>query len=297
MWSARHRSGPPRPATPLTVRTPNLLNRLAVVGDRDFLSVCGFDGCVAWVGGGGVLYGWVVWDRDVFFLHFCTSFGSACKSVDTCYKSGKSCGWAHCISCEPEGACWHMKPWRFNGAVNESPVTAFWRCCEWAANSCILKLLWTSCKSWHFEGVVNESPVATFWRCEWVTNHSILKVLWTAHWSQHFEGVVNESPVAAFWRCCECITNRGIFLQVSTLHSEMVRWMVQTLLRLAPDKEGNSQEAAEMALLGSVSVPQLHENAKQLFQSLHTFSNYVTLWVLDRNDAESGKYHVSRCKR
>ena len=53
--------------------------------------------------------------------------------------------------------------------------------------------------------------------------------------------------------------------------------MVQTLLRLAPDKEGNSQEAAEMALLGSVSVPQLHENAKQLFQSLHTFSNYVTL--------------------
>ena len=66
-------------------------------------------------------------------------------------------------------------------------------------------------------------------------------------------------------------------MQVSTLHSEMVRWMVQTLLRLAPDKEGNSQEAAEMALLGSVSVPQLHENAKQLFQSLHTFSNYVTL--------------------
>lgn len=66
-------------------------------------------------------------------------------------------------------------------------------------------------------------------------------------------------------------------LQVSTLHSEMVRWMVQTLLRLAPDKEGNSREAAEMALLGSVSVPQLHENAKQLFQSLHTFSNYVTL--------------------
>ncbi|KAK7095467.1 axonemal dynein light chain domain-containing protein 1-like [Littorina saxatilis] len=65
--------------------------------------------------------------------------------------------------------------------------------------------------------------------------------------------------------------------QVSTLHSEMVRWMVHTLLRLAPDKEGNSQEASEMALLGSVSVPQLHENAKQLFQSLHTFSNYVTL--------------------
>ena len=40
MWSARHRSGPPHPATPSTVRTPNLLNRSAVVGDRDFLGVC-----------------------------------------------------------------------------------------------------------------------------------------------------------------------------------------------------------------------------------------------------------------
>ncbi|KAL8625878.1 hypothetical protein ACOMHN_012470 [Nucella lapillus] len=65
--------------------------------------------------------------------------------------------------------------------------------------------------------------------------------------------------------------------QVSTLHSEMVRWMVQTLLRLAPDKKGNSVEAAEMALLGSVSLPQLHVNAKHLFHSLHTFSGYVTL--------------------
>lgn len=65
--------------------------------------------------------------------------------------------------------------------------------------------------------------------------------------------------------------------QVSTLHSEMVRWMVQTLLRLAPDKEGNSQEAAEMALMGSVSIPQLHENAKSLFETLQQFSNYVTL--------------------
>nr|KAG5700478.1 hypothetical protein BaRGS_013965 [Batillaria attramentaria] len=65
--------------------------------------------------------------------------------------------------------------------------------------------------------------------------------------------------------------------QVSTLHSEMVRWMVQTLLRLAPDKAGNSKQAGEMALLGSVSIPQLHENAKSLFETLQQFSNYVTL--------------------
>uniref|UniRef100_A0A8W8KU92 Uncharacterized protein n=1 Tax=Magallana gigas TaxID=29159 RepID=A0A8W8KU92_MAGGI len=31
--------------------------------------------------------------------------------------------------------------------------------------------------------------------------------------------------------------------QVSTLHSQMVQWMVQMLLRLAPDHEGNSKEA------------------------------------------------------
>lgn len=57
----------------------------------------------------------------------------------------------------------------------------------------------------------------------------------------------------------------------------MVRWMIQVLLRLAPDKEGNSQEAAEMALLGSASIPQLTEVANTLFESLETFSNYVSL--------------------
>ncbi|KAK3723089.1 hypothetical protein RRG08_037283 [Elysia crispata] len=65
--------------------------------------------------------------------------------------------------------------------------------------------------------------------------------------------------------------------QVSSLHSEMVRWMVQVLLRLAPDKDGNSKEAAEMALLGSASIPQLIEVVKTLFESIEAFSNYVTL--------------------
>ncbi|XP_071115667.1 axonemal dynein light chain domain-containing protein 1-like [Haliotis cracherodii] len=65
--------------------------------------------------------------------------------------------------------------------------------------------------------------------------------------------------------------------QVSTLHAEMVQWMVQMLLRLAPDKEGNSVEAGEMVLLGSSSIPLLHENAKSLFERLQKFSNYVTL--------------------
>ncbi|CAG5119634.1 unnamed protein product [Candidula unifasciata] len=65
--------------------------------------------------------------------------------------------------------------------------------------------------------------------------------------------------------------------QVSSLHSEMVRWMVQVLLRLAPDHKDNSQEAAEMALLGSASIPELTETANLLVESLEIFSNYVTL--------------------
>ncbi|XP_059177935.1 axonemal dynein light chain domain-containing protein 1-like isoform X2 [Physella acuta] len=65
--------------------------------------------------------------------------------------------------------------------------------------------------------------------------------------------------------------------QVSALHADMVKWMVQILLRLAPDKEGNSKEAGEMALLGSASIPQLTEVAKTLFEALENFSNSVTL--------------------
>ncbi|KAK3088891.1 hypothetical protein FSP39_025040 [Pinctada imbricata] len=65
--------------------------------------------------------------------------------------------------------------------------------------------------------------------------------------------------------------------QVATLHSQMVQWMVQMLLRLAPDKEGNSKEAAEMALLNSLSLSELHANVKMLFDQLEEFSDYVAL--------------------
>ncbi|KAK6195039.1 hypothetical protein SNE40_000555 [Patella caerulea] len=65
--------------------------------------------------------------------------------------------------------------------------------------------------------------------------------------------------------------------QVSTLHSEMVQWMVQLLLRLAPDREDHSEEARQLALIGTSSIPQLHEQVKQLFDKLELFSNYVTL--------------------
>nr|XP_034304358.1 LOW QUALITY PROTEIN: axonemal dynein light chain domain-containing protein 1 [Crassostrea gigas] len=65
--------------------------------------------------------------------------------------------------------------------------------------------------------------------------------------------------------------------QVSTLHSQMVQWMVQMLLRLAPDHEGNSKEAADMVLLNSLTLGQLHSNVKMLFEQLQQFTNYVAL--------------------
>ncbi|XP_021363514.1 axonemal dynein light chain domain-containing protein 1-like isoform X7 [Mizuhopecten yessoensis] len=65
--------------------------------------------------------------------------------------------------------------------------------------------------------------------------------------------------------------------QVSSLHSFMVRWMVQMLLRLAPDREDNSKEASEMALLGSAPLSDLHSKIKTLFEQLEMFTNYVAL--------------------
>ena len=65
--------------------------------------------------------------------------------------------------------------------------------------------------------------------------------------------------------------------QISTLHSEMVNWIVQMLLHLAPNKEGNSAESGELALMGTSPISSLIEMAKSLFGRLETFSNYVTL--------------------
>ncbi len=56
----------------------------------------------------------------------------------------------------------------------------------------------------------------------------------------------------------------------------MVKWMVQILLRIAPDKKEHSQEAREAVLLGSASIGELQSNAKSLFKRIEQFSKYVT---------------------
>ena len=63
--------------------------------------------------------------------------------------------------------------------------------------------------------------------------------------------------------------------KVSGLHTDMVKWMVQMLLRLAPDREDHSQEAREAVLMGSATVLELKSNANNLFHQLQSFTKYV----------------------
>ncbi|CAH1787293.1 unnamed protein product [Owenia fusiformis] len=64
--------------------------------------------------------------------------------------------------------------------------------------------------------------------------------------------------------------------QVTTLHTEMVKWMVQMLLRLAPDRPDSSKEAKDAVLLGSAPLTKLQQNATSLFERLDHFTIYVS---------------------
>ncbi len=64
--------------------------------------------------------------------------------------------------------------------------------------------------------------------------------------------------------------------QVASLHTEMVMWMVQMLLHLAPDREEHSAEAKESIRIASVEVSTLQANAKSLFSRLEKFSQYLS---------------------
>ncbi|XP_077986638.1 axonemal dynein light chain domain-containing protein 1-like isoform X2 [Glandiceps talaboti] len=64
--------------------------------------------------------------------------------------------------------------------------------------------------------------------------------------------------------------------QVHVLHSEMVHWMIQVLLRLAPDKEGNPQEAIESSMAATATTSEIREKAESICERLTDFSNYIT---------------------
>ncbi|XP_070532396.1 axonemal dynein light chain domain-containing protein 1-like isoform X2 [Ptychodera flava] len=67
-----------------------------------------------------------------------------------------------------------------------------------------------------------------------------------------------------------------LFEQVHVLHSEMVHWMIQVLLRLAPDKEGNPQEAIESSMAATSTTGEIREKANSLFERLTNFTNYIS---------------------
>ncbi|XP_067942118.1 axonemal dynein light chain domain-containing protein 1-like [Watersipora subatra] len=60
--------------------------------------------------------------------------------------------------------------------------------------------------------------------------------------------------------------------QVVQLHTQMVKWMVHVLLRLAPDRPGTSMQSIEQSLVNSPPIIDLVEQAEVLFQQLDTFS-------------------------
>lgn len=64
--------------------------------------------------------------------------------------------------------------------------------------------------------------------------------------------------------------------QVSVLHAEMVHWMIQVLLRLAPNPIDSPQEIIDSCMSTAMSYAEIREKAATLFDHLTSFSNYIT---------------------
>ncbi|XP_038045386.1 axonemal dynein light chain domain-containing protein 1-like isoform X3 [Patiria miniata] len=64
--------------------------------------------------------------------------------------------------------------------------------------------------------------------------------------------------------------------QVAVLHAEMVHWIIQVLLRLAPNQPNSPPEAVESSMATTDTIPQIQEKAAVMFDKLTRFSNYIT---------------------
>ena len=71
-------------------------------------------------------------------------------------------------------------------------------------------------------------------------------------------------------------------LQVATLHTDMIKWMVQLLLRLSPDRPDHSIEARDSIHLGSATAAQIEESGHELFERLRFFTQNLFGCVLRR---------------
>lgn len=76
---------------------------------------------------------------------------------------------------------------------------------------------------------------------------------------------------------CNQIDNEDakITESATVLHSEMVRWMVEILLRLAPDYPGLSEEGRKTMLIARVPIGQLTSTAKALINRLAVLTELI----------------------
>ena len=61
----------------------------------------------------------------------------------------------------------------------------------------------------------------------------------------------------------------------AVLHSEMTRWMIEILLRLAPNKPNLSEEGHKTMLLARVPIGQLTSTAKSLINRLNVLTEQI----------------------
>jgi coenzyme F420-reducing hydrogenase delta subunit len=59
---------------------------------------------------------------------------------------------------------------------------------------------------------------------------------------------------------------------VNKIHSSMIHWMVQIIIRLAPDQDQLSEEARQTIYISSSSADKLVELANKLIEKIEAFS-------------------------
>ena len=80
-------------------------------------------------------------------------------------------------------------------------------------------------------------------------------------------------------RRCVHLLGPFLFVKVNILHKDLVHWITQSLLSLAPDHKGLSEEAKEQRILHSMTTFELQDRASTLAKQLSDFSSYLSKFV------------------
>ena len=63
--------------------------------------------------------------------------------------------------------------------------------------------------------------------------------------------------------------------EVSKNHKSMIFWMIQALIRLAPDRENLSNEVKKLIYNAETSVENLIQNAEKLIETIEKFTSFL----------------------